>query len=59
AAAATSTGAVVHDGFGTDSTDQSTTVAKPNAAQAALDIGRSFGLSIIFAGLFAGFGLFM
>lgn len=65
AAAATSTAAVVHDGFGSDSTDstastaESTTVAKPNAAQAALDIGRSYGLSIVFAGLFAGFGLFM
>ncbi|OBT70139.1 hypothetical protein VE03_00575 [Pseudogymnoascus sp. 23342-1-I1] len=62
APAATSTAAVAHDGFGTDSsstTTGGTTAATPNAALAALDVGRSFGLSIVFAGIFAAFGLFM
>ncbi|KFZ12423.1 hypothetical protein V502_07083 [Pseudogymnoascus sp. VKM F-4520 (FW-2644)] len=57
-AAATSTGPVVYDGFGDGST-AATTVPKPNAARGALDIGRSYGLSIVFVGIFAAFGLFM
>ncbi|KAL5345732.1 hypothetical protein ACLOAV_009486 [Pseudogymnoascus australis] len=59
AAAATSTGVVAHDGFGDDSTTDEPTVPKPNAARAAFDIGKSYGLSIVFAGIFAAFGLFM
>ncbi|KFY45189.1 hypothetical protein V494_01089 [Pseudogymnoascus sp. VKM F-4513 (FW-928)] len=59
APAATSTGPVVHDGFGTDSSADGSTVANPNAARAAMDIGKSYGLSIVFAGIFAAFGLFM
>lgn len=55
---ATSTSPVVYDGAGTSSTT-GTTVAKPNAAHAALDLGKSYGLSIVFAGIFAAFGLFM
>ncbi|KFY24814.1 hypothetical protein V493_05007 [Pseudogymnoascus sp. VKM F-4281 (FW-2241)] len=57
APAATSTGAVAHNGFGDDSAEP--TVAKPNAAHAALDIGRSYGLAIVFAGIFATFGFIM
>ncbi|OBT43334.1 hypothetical protein VE00_06902 [Pseudogymnoascus sp. WSF 3629] len=59
AAAATSSAAVVHDGFGDSSTTGTSTVAKPNAARAALDLGRSYGLAIVFAGIFAAFGFIM
>ncbi|KFZ11483.1 hypothetical protein V501_04742 [Pseudogymnoascus sp. VKM F-4519 (FW-2642)] len=60
APAATSSAPVVHDGFGDGSTtDGSSTVAKPNAARAALDLGRSYGLAIVFAGIFAAFGFVM
>ena len=58
-AAATSSAPVVHDGFGDSSTTTGSTVAKPNAARAALDLGRSYGLAIVFAGIFAAFGFIM
>jgi hypothetical protein len=62
AATATTTGAVVFSGFGSDSTVAAAAAAsttKANAAQAAIDLGRSYGLPAIFAGLFAVFGIFM
>ncbi|OBT55787.1 hypothetical protein VE04_04281 [Pseudogymnoascus sp. 24MN13] len=59
APAATSSAPVVHDGFGDSSTTGSSTVAKPNAARAARDVGRSYGLAIVFAGIFAAFGFVM
>jgi hypothetical protein len=32
---------------------------KKNGSQMALDLGRSYGLAVVFAGLFAGFALVM
>jgi len=33
--------------------------SKKGGAQTALDLGRSYGLAVVFAGLFAGFALVM
>jgi len=33
--------------------------SKKNGSQMALDLGRSYGLAVVFAGLFAGFALVM
>jgi len=35
------------------------TIGTKSGSQAALDLGRSYGLAVIFAGLFAGFALAM
>jgi len=61
ASAAGSTGAVVYSGFGSDSTVAAGAAASTptSAAQAAMDLGRSYGLPAVFAGLFAVFGLVM
>ncbi|KFX89609.1 hypothetical protein O988_08573 [Pseudogymnoascus sp. VKM F-3808] len=56
-ATSTSSDPVVYDGAGDDST--ASPDAKPNAAQAAPDMGRSYGLSIVFVGIFAAFGFIM
>lgn len=51
---------VVHNGFGSDSstTEESSSVPT-SAAQSALDIGKGYGLAIIFTGIFAAFGFVM
>jgi hypothetical protein len=52
---------VVHNGFG-DSSTTTTGGSSPvstGAAQAAVNIGKSYGLSIVFAGIFAAFALVM
>ncbi|PSS08784.1 hypothetical protein M430DRAFT_109594 [Amorphotheca resinae ATCC 22711] len=41
------------------STSSSTSDSKKSGSQAALDLGRSYGLAVVFAGLFAGFALVM
>lgn len=54
-------GPVVHNGFGSDasSTTEESSPVSTNAAQAALDIGKTYGLSIVFTGIFAVFGFVM
>lgn len=59
---ATQTGAIVYSGFGSDTTASAAAAAsttKTSAAQAAIDLGRSYGLPAVFAGLFAVFGFVM
>jgi len=52
----TNTAGQVFNGLGGSSTSTSSPSAK-NGAQAALDLGRSYGLAVVFAGVFAGFTL--
>jgi hypothetical protein len=63
AGATSGTAGVVYTGLGggaaattTPSSAQSTT---KSGAQAALDLGRSYGLAVVFGGIFAGFALIM
>ncbi len=62
--AATATGAgatdTVYNGFGNDATttgsgSSSTSASNKSGARAALDLGQSYGMAVIVAGLFAGF----
>jgi len=58
------TGGVVYTGIlggstPTSSPTSGSSSSKKSGSQAALDIGRSYGLAIVFAGLFAGFALVM
>lgn len=61
-ASATASGDVVHSGFGS-SADASTTTGssssdnKKSGADMALGLGRSYGLAVVFTGVFAGFAL--
>jgi len=58
-------GAVVYNGLGGDATTTTPAAGaqatsgdtKKNGSQMALDIGRSYGFAVVFAGLFAGFAL--
>lgn len=52
---------VVYSGFGTSAPAAAAAAptTTPNAAQAAIDLGGSYGLPAVFAGLFAVFGLLM
>ena len=67
AGATSGTAGVVFNGLGGaaatttqgGSGSQSTDPAKKNGSQTALDLGRSYGLAVVFAGLFAGFALVM
>lgn len=61
ASTATQTGAIVFSGFGSDTTASAAAAASTptSAAQAAISLGRSYGLPAIFAGLFAVFGFVM
>ncbi len=57
---AAATAPTVYNGLGgaaTTSSSGSTPTNKSNRAQASLDLGRSYGVAIIVAGLFAGFAL--
>lgn len=61
AGASSGTAGVVFTGLGgaaSTSTSTSSSSTKSNA-QAALDLGRSYGLIAVFSGLFAGFALVM
>lgn len=56
------TDGVVYNGLGgagATSTSASSSGNKKNGGQTALDLGRSYGLAVVFTGLFAGFALVM
>ncbi|CAD6442091.1 1bae2c16-9ff6-4986-9ef9-389a44e3d112 [Sclerotinia trifoliorum] len=55
-AGASSTNAVAYTGLGGST---STSTPKSGAAQMTMDFGKSYGLAVIFAGVFAGFTLVM
>jgi len=55
----TGTGGVVTDAGGAVVTQTGSSDSKKSNAQAALDLGRSYGLVAVFTGLFAGFALVM
>jgi hypothetical protein len=63
AGASSGTAGVVYTGLGGGAVTTSTTTAAPSGsksgAQAALDLGRSYGLAMVFGSLFAGFALVM
>jgi len=68
AGATSGTAGVVYNGLGgaaatttasSSSSTSSTTSNTKSGAQAALDMGRSYGLAIVFTGIFAGFALVM
>jgi len=52
-------GAVATPTGSSDSGSGSSSDTKQNGSQTALDLGRSYGLAVVFAGLFAGFALVM
>lgn len=61
AGATSGTAGVVYTGLGggaAATTAPSSSTSK-SGAEAALDLGRSYGLAIVFAGIFAGFALVM
>jgi hypothetical protein len=57
------TDGVVYTGLGGDSEPTSTSGASSgnqnSGSQTALDLGRSYGLAVVFASIFAGFALVM
>jgi len=53
------TGATVYTGLGGASSTSSSSSTKKSGSQAALDLGRSYGLGVVFVGIFAGFALVM
>ncbi|KAH6669422.1 hypothetical protein B0J14DRAFT_119058 [Halenospora varia] len=60
AGASSGTAGVVYTGLGgAAATTTAAASGNKSGAQAALDMGRSYGLAVIFAGLFAGFALIM
>ncbi|PMD20951.1 hypothetical protein NA56DRAFT_626829 [Hyaloscypha hepaticicola] len=61
AGATSGTAGVVYTGLGGGSvaTTAAASSNNKNGAQAALDLGRNYGLAVIFSGLFAGFALVM
>jgi len=62
AGATSGSAGVVYTGLGGGVAAATTTAAsstKKNGAQAALDLGHSYGLAVVFGGLFAGFALVM
>jgi len=62
AGATTGAGGVVYTGLGGGAAATATTGASSNkksGAQAALELGRNYGLAVIFGGIFAGFALVM
>ena len=56
-------GGVVYSGLGgaeaTTTAASSSGGGSKSGSQAALDIGRSYGLAVVFSGIFAGFALVM
>jgi len=63
AGATSGTAGVVYTGLGgvatATNTPSSSTSNTKSGAQAALDLGRSYGLAVVFGGIFAGFALVM
>jgi hypothetical protein len=61
AGATTGAGGVVYTGLGGGSaaTTTASTSNKKSGSRAALDVGRNYGLAVLFGGLFAGFALVM
>jgi len=62
AGATSGTAGVVYTGLGGGSVATPTTAAstnQKNSADAALDLGRSYGLVVVFTSIFAGFALVM
>jgi len=60
AGATTGAGGVVYTGLGgSAATTAASTSNKKSGSQAALDVGRNYGLAVLFGGLFAGFALVM
>ncbi|KAE9368495.1 hypothetical protein N431DRAFT_428274 [Stipitochalara longipes BDJ] len=61
AGATTGAGGVIYTGLGGGSaaTTAASSSNKKSGSQAALDIGRNYGLAVLFSGLFAGFALVM
>lgn len=64
AGATSGTNGVVYTGLGggavaTAASNNNNGDDKKNNSQMALDLGRSYGLAVVFAGLFAGFALVM
>jgi hypothetical protein len=59
AGASSGTAGVVYTGVGgaAATTTASSSSNKKSGSQAALDLGRSYGLAVVFAGLFAGFAM--
>jgi len=57
-ASGTSTSGVVYNGLGGSATTTASSNSK-SGSQMTLDFGRSYGLAVVFAGLFAGFALVM
>lgn len=52
-------GGVVYNGLGGGATTTASSSDKKNGAQAALDLGRTYGLLAVFTGIFVGFALVM
>jgi len=67
AGATSGTAGVVYTGLGggaaatttAASTTSTTSTTKKSGAQTAIDLGRSYGLAVVFGGIFAGFALVM
>jgi hypothetical protein len=61
AGATSGTAGVVYTGLGGGAVTTTPAASSNNksGAQAALDLGRNYGLTVIFSGLFAGFALVM
>ena len=61
AGATSGTAGVVYTGLGGSAVATTAAASSNNksGAQAALDLGRNYGLAVIFSGLFAGFALVM
>jgi hypothetical protein len=61
AGATSGTAGVVYTGLGGAVSTATTTASsnQKNSADAALDLGRSYGLVVVFTGIFAGFALIM
>jgi len=58
AGSSTGTAGVVYTGLGgAVATQTATSSTKKSGSQAAVDLGRSYGLALVFGGLFAGFAL--
>jgi len=57
--AATTTGGGQYSGFGGAAATTTASTTKKGAAMAAVDVGKSYGLAVVFAGLFAGFAVLL
>jgi len=58
-ASSTNSDGTVYNGLGTSSTTPSSDSSHKSGSHSALDLGQSYGLAVVFAGIFAGFALIM